>query len=406
VSLLPVEEAIRRIVAGVDPLDVETVALAEAPGRTLAMPLAARRTQPPFPASAMDGYALRAVDATVTAQLKVIGMSAAGRRFAGKIGPGETVRIFTGAPVPPGADAVLIQEHAELVDERTMRPKEPVAAGKNIRSAGLDFREGDVLLAAGTRVGMREVATAAAMDHPTIPVRRRPVVAIIATGDELVAPGTRPGPDQIIASNSFGIAAFVTANGGEPRDLGIVGDTPDALGAAVERARGLPADVLVTLGGASVGEHDLVKDVLAAKGMTLDFWKIAMRPGKPLMFGHLQKPAGGPLRVLGLPGNPVSSLVCAILFLKPLMAVLLGEPLTPPEEPGMLGGPLPANDGRQDYLRATMARPDQGVPIATALPVQDSSMLSALARAGCLIVRPPNAPAARAGEPCRIIRLP
>jgi molybdopterin molybdotransferase len=406
VSLLPVEDAIARIIAGVAPLEVERVALADAAGRTLAGPLAARRTQPPFPASAMDGYAVRAADAKVTAQLKVIGMSAAGHRFTGTVGAGQAVRIFTGAPVPPGADAVLIQEDADIVDETTIRPKETVTAGKNVRVAGLDFKEGDALLAAGSRLGMREVATAAAMDHATLAVRRRPVVAIIATGDELVAPGAQPGPDQIIASNSFGVAAFVAANGGEARDLGIVGDTPDALGAAVERAKTLPADVLVTLGGASVGDHDLVKDILAAKGMALDFWKIAMRPGKPLMFGHLQKPGGGAMRVLGLPGNPVSSLVCTILFLKPLLAALLGEPQTLPEEPAVLGGPLPANDGRQDYLRAALVQRGDGLPAVTAFRAQDSSMLSVIAMAACLIVRPPHAPAAGAGEVCRIIRLP
>lgn len=404
-SLLPVEDAIARIIAGVAPLEVERVALADAAGRTLAGPLAARRTQPPFPASAMDGYAVRAADAKVTAQLKVIGMSAAGHRFTGTLGTGQAVRIFTGAPVPPGADAVLIQEDADVIDKATIRPRQNITVGKNVRVAGLDFREGDALLAAGTRLGMRELATAAAMDHATLAVRRRPVVAIIATGDELVVPGAQPGPDQIIASNSFGVAAFVAANGGEARDLGIVGDTPEALGAAVERARTLPADVLVTLGGASVGEHDLVKDVLGAKGMTLDFWKIAMRPGKPLMFGHLQRP-GGAMRVLGLPGNPVSSLVCTILFLKPLLAALLGEPQTSPEEPAVLGGPLPVNDGRQDYLRAALVQRGAGLPAATAFRAQDSSMLSVLAMAACLIVRPPHAPAAEAGELCRIIRLP
>jgi molybdopterin molybdotransferase len=405
--LLPVEEAIRRIVGDVAPLEAESVALAEALGRILAEPVAARRTQPPFPASAMDGYAVRSADATAAgARLTVIGMAAAGHGFHGPVGHGEAVRIFTGAPVPEGADAVLIQEDAEVVDANTIRAREAVTPGKNVRPAGLDFAEGETLLGAGRRLRMRELAAAAAMNHPRLTVRRRPKIAILATGDELVLPGATPGPDQIIASNGFAVAALARDNGADPVDLGIVRDDAGVIGEAVTGALALPADILVTLGGASVGDHDLVREALAAKGMALDFWKIAMRPGKPLMFGRLPRAGGAGMRVLGLPGNPVSSIVCAILFLKPLIAALLGAPIRDESEAAVLGGDLPENDARQDYLRATLAARPGPLSVVTALAPQDSSMLSVLVKADCLIIRPPNAPAAKSGDPCTIIRLP
>jgi molybdopterin molybdotransferase len=399
-GLLPVDEAIARIVTGVEPLPAESVPLADALGRVLAAPLAATRTQPPFPASAMDGYAVRAADvSTVPTTLKLLGMSAAGHGFRGAVGSGETVRIFTGAPVPDGADAVLIQENADAAGQAVVA-REPLEAGKNIRPAGLDFREGDVLLNGGERLGVRETALAAAMNHGHMPVRRRPRVAIIATGDELVEPGATPGPDQIVASNGLAIAAFTRLNGGEPIDLGIVRDDREAIRAGIRRAIDVPADIIVTLGGASVGEHDLVREALAAEGMALDFWKIAMRPGKPLMFGTLDG-----VRVLGLPGNPVSSIVCGILFLGPLLAAMLGVEYGDPTEPAVLGADVAANDHRQDYLRAGLEERPGMPPLATARRRQDSSMLSVLAQSGCLIVRPPNAPPAKAGEECRIIRL-
>ncbi len=404
-TLTPVDEAMRRILADVTPLATELVPLAEAGRRFLAEPLAATRTQPPFAASAMDGYAVRAADVTaLPARLKVIGHAGAGRGFSGSVGPGEAVRIFTGAPVPPGADSVLLQEDAEVLESGEIAPRETVVDGQNVRAAGLDFAEGDVLLEANRRLGMREIALAAAMGHAMLPVRRRPVVAIIATGDELVPPGTRPGPDQIVVSNPYGIAALVEDCGGRPRDLGIVADDQAAISAAVRRSLALPADILVTIGGASVGDHDLVGAALKDAGMSLDFWQIAMRPGKPLMFGRLARPGGGTaMRVLGLPGNPVSSLVCSLLFLKPLIGALLGLASDDASEPAILGGDLPANDHRQSYLRARLeARP--GAPrVATAFSLQDSSALSILAASDCLIVRPPNAPAARSGAPCRII---
>jgi molybdopterin molybdotransferase len=400
-GLLPVDEAIARIVAGAAPLPAETVALGDALGRTLAEPLAATRTQPPFPASAMDGYAVRAADtATVPARLKVIGTSAAGHGFTGKVGPGEAVNLSTGAPLPEGTDAVLIKENAERVDAGTVVALEPCKTGRNIRPPGYDFRQGDILLPAGRRMSVREIAVAAAMNHPNVPVRRKPKVAIIATGDELVLPGMLPGPDQIVASTGPALSAFVRLNGGEPYDLGIALDDKAAIGAKIDEALTLPAEILVTLGGASIGDHDLVQATLAAKGMALDFWKIAMRPGKPLMFGRL-----GGTRVLGLPGNPVSSIVCSILFLKPLLAALTGESVTDPSEPAILGGDLGENDNRQDYLRATLSIERDGLPVATALSRQDSSGLGVLSASQCLIIRAPFAPAAKAGEPCRVIRL-
>ncbi|MBZ0230682.1 MAG: molybdopterin molybdotransferase MoeA, partial [Bauldia sp.] len=251
-------------------------------------------------------------------------------------------------------------------------------------------------------MGMRESALAAAMGHAGVPVRRRPRIAIIATGDELVPPSAVPGPDQIVGSNAFGLAAFARSVGAEPFDLGIVPDRLAAIGEAVERATALSADILVTLGGASVGDHDLVRQALSAKGMTLDFWRVAMRPGKPLMFGRL-----GAMRVVGLPGNPVSSLVCSLLFLKPLVAALLGQPEADPSLPAAAGADLPANDSvRQDYVRAVATIDDHGIARAIPMETQDSSALAALGTADCLLVRPPHAPPARAGDPCRIIRLP
>ena len=400
-DLLPVDDAIARIVAGVAPLAVESVSIDDALGRTLAQPLTAKRAQPPFDASSMDGYAVRAADtAKLPARLRVIGSVAAGASFAGKIGSGEAVRIFTGAPVPDGADAVLIQEDAEAPDSATVIAKASIKTGRNIRPAGLDFREGAALLPAGTAFAMREIALAAAMGYGTVPVRRRPRVAIVSTGDELVPPGASPAPNQIIAANAPGIAAYVRSLGGELSDLGIIRDDRTAIGAVAERALTLPADILVTLGGASVGDHDLVGAALAEKGMALDFWRIAMRPGKPLMFGRI-----GPMRVLGLPGNPVSSLVCALLFLRPLIEAMLGRPPRDHSELAVLAVDVPANDSRQDYVRAKLSGGD-GLPRATPLPIQDSSMLSALAAADCLLVRAPHAPAAKAGDSCRIIRLP
>jgi molybdopterin molybdotransferase len=403
-ALLSVADALGRVLAAAKgPLAEEMVAIAEAHGRTLAADLVAKRTQPPSDVSAMDGYALRAADtAALPARLRRIGESAAGHGFAGEIGAGETVRIFTGAAVPPGADAVLMQEHAKA-DGDVVEALQSVARGTSIRRAGLDFAEGQVLLKAGLRLGPAEVALAAAMNYGRVPVARKPRVAILATGDELVRPGEAVGRDEIVASNTYAIAAFVRIVGGEPIDLGIAGDSFAALTAAINAARAAEADVLVTLGGASVGDYDLVKPALAREGMELSFWRIAMRPGKPLIHGRL-----GAMQILGLPGNPVSSVVCGLLFLIPLVRALNGDSgaAADTSEPAQLGAALRANDIRQDFMRAHLQTRDDGLPIATALDMQDSSLLRVLTQAQCLIVRKPHAPAAAAGDMCRILRLP
>ncbi|MDR3376869.1 MAG: molybdopterin molybdotransferase MoeA [Ancalomicrobiaceae bacterium] len=402
-ALLSLEEARARVLDRVVALAGEEVELMAANGRTLAEDLAARRTQPPFDVSAMDGYAVRAVDvAHCPADLAVIGAVPAGYAFDGSVGPGQAVRIFTGAPMPAGADAVLIQENTAISGEGRVTALEPVAEGRNVRRAGLDFTAGDVLLRRGHRLSWRDVAIAAAMNHPSVKVTRRPRVAILATGDELVRPGATPGAAQIVASNSFAVAAFTQAQGGEAIDIGIV---PDDLGQTVERIRhglALGVDVLVTFGGASVGDHDLVHQALVTAGADVNFWKVALRPGKPLMSARI-----GATRILGMPGNPVSSMVGAVLFLGPLIGALLGRDVTgePATEPAILGAALKENDGRADFLRATLAPLATGLPIATAFERQDSAMLSRFVAADCLILREPHAPPADAGDSCRIVRL-
>jgi molybdopterin molybdotransferase len=400
-GMITVEDALARVLASAEaPLDEERVALEAAHGRVVARDLAALRTQPPFANSAMDGYALRAADALDAATtLTVVGESAAGRAFGGAVGPGQAIRIFTGAPMPEGADAIVVQEEVRREGDRVALMGS-VATGDNLRPVGMDFREGEALILAGRRLTPRDVALAAAGNHADLPVRRRARVAILATGDELVAPGGALGPAQIIASNNFAVAGVVAACGGVPIDLGIAIDTIAALDQAIGRARDAEADVLVTLGGASVGDHDLVQKALIAAGMELGFWRIAMRPGKPLMHGRL-----GVMRVLGFPGNPTSSMVCAVLFLRPLLRALHGEPDAgaDPSEPGRLGADLVANGPRQDYMRATLARGADGFPVATPSASQDSSLVKTIAHADGLIVRPPRAEAAKAGEACRII---
>ncbi|MFC6487741.1 gephyrin-like molybdotransferase Glp [Nitratireductor sp. GCM10026969] len=399
-ALLPVDEALERILEGVEPLAAEKVPLNSAAGRILAAPVEARCTQPPFDASAMDGYAVRATDvATVPAQLTVIGESAAGRRFSGTVGHGEAVRIFTGAPVPPGADTILIQENARLVAEGRIEAVETVAEGCHIRRAGLDFFDGATVLDVGRSLDPPALSLAAAAGHPELAVVGRPLVAIIATGDELVPPGTTPGPDQIVASNSFGIAALAGQDGADILNLGIVPDDRAMIADALSRALSADADLIVTLGGVSVGAHDLVREVLTAQGLELAFWRIAMRPGKPLIFGRLQGS-----RVLGLPGNPVSSLVCAHLFLRPLIAALSGRSFAPDLRAAELAAPMKANDERRDYVRARAENGPRGL-VATPFTVQDSSMLTTLADANALILREPGACASEAGEPCQVLML-
>lgn len=397
--LLPVEEALRRVLEGVTPVAPEDDDLLAAAGRVLTEDVTARLTQPPFDASAMDGYAVRAADvATVPAELRIIGESNAGTPFSGALGTGEAVRIFTGASVPAGADAVVIQENTERRGS-TLVVREAAGAGANIRRAGGDFRAGDVLLQAGRLLDASAITLAAAGGHARLNVRRAPRIAILATGDELVEPGTPPGPGQIVSSNPYGLAALVERFGGEARLLGIAGDSIEDL--QTKLATAADADVLVTIGGASVGDRDLVKPALEARGMSLDFWKVAIRPGKPMLFGRL-----GPMRVLGLPGNPLSCLIAARVFLVPLMFALLGrrdDPLR--ESAAVLASDLAANGPRRHYMRATLAPGDSGLPRATALASQDSAHMSALVAADALIVREPDALPARAGDVVRVLPL-
>jgi molybdopterin molybdotransferase len=399
-ALLPVAQALSRLLDGAAPGPAEKVEIGEAAGRVLAWPLLALRTQPPFDSSAMDGYAVRSADvARVPASLEVIGSAPAGRPFDGRITQGKAVRIFTGAPIPDGADTIVIQENAVASGNDTIEVVETVAAGRHIRKRGLDFREGDVILEAGRLLDPAAVSLAASANHPTLEVVTRPLVALIATGDELLPPGSRPGPGQIIASNAYGVAAIAEAAGARVLDLGIVPDRRPAVAEAIGRASAARADVVVTLGGASVGDHDFIHDVLVAEGVSVGFWKIAMRPGKPLMFGRR-----GPTRFVGLPGNPVASIVCSLLFLQPLLARLGGREHRHDYRGATLGAPLPANDLREDYIRAAVTQTPAGL-VATPYETQDSSMLRTLSDARCLIIRAPFASASPAGEACTVLML-
>ncbi|WP_192384364.1 molybdopterin molybdotransferase MoeA [Mesorhizobium silamurunense] len=399
-ALVPVAEALERLLDGATALPGESVPIAEAAGRVLAEPVVALRTQPPFNASAMDGYAARFADvASAPARLSVIGMAPAGSGFAGSVGKGEAVRIFTGAPLPEGADTVVIQENVRDLGGGGIEVTEPTAQGRNVRRRGLDFGQGDLLLEKGRQLDPAALSLAASANHPSLNVVRRPLVAIIATGDELLPPGSALGPDQIISSNAYGVTATAQSVGARALDLGIAADRQHAIAALVKKAVSAGADIIVTLGGASVGDHDLIHDVLTGEGMQLDFWKIAMRPGKPLMFGRL-----GNIRCLGLPGNPVASLVCSQLFLKPLLARLGGRNYRQDIRTARLAAAMHANDLRQDYVRAVV-REEAGQLVATPFGIQDSSMLRMLAEANGLIVREPFAPAAEAGAECSVLML-
>jgi molybdopterin molybdotransferase len=399
---MPVTEALSAVLAGAEPLPEEMAALDAAFHRVLARDVPALRTQPPQAMSAMDGYAVRSADApTAGTRLKVIGEVAAGRPFDKALGAGEAARIFTGGVIPEGADAVVIQEDT-VADGGTVTITEAARPGRHIRPAGVDFREGDVLLARGIRLTDRDLSLAAGMNYPQLPVRRRPKVALLATGDELVMPGTTPGPGQIVYSNGYALRALARHEGADIIDLGIAADTLEATVAGIRRGRDAGADILVTTGGASVGDHDLVKLSLEAEGVTMAFWKIAMRPGKPMMHGRL-----GAMRVIGLPGNPVSSYVCGFLFLVPLIRALSGRSAVHhARETALLGRDVGANDVREDYLRARLETRSDGALIAIPVDHQDSSLLGNLAAAQALVIRPPFAPKAAAGSACHILRLP
>ena len=401
-ALMPVADALAAVLAGAEALPEEMVALDAAHHRVLARDVAALRTQPPEAMSAMDGYAVRAADAAqVAARLKVIGEVAAGRPFDTALRSGEAVRIFTGGIIPHGADAVVIQEDT-VRDGDSIDITEAAVAGRHIRPAGVDFREGDVLLRAGRRLTDRDLSLAAGMNYPQLAVRRRPKVAVLAPGDELVMPGSTPGPGQIVYSNGYALRALARAEGAETVDLGIAADTVDATTDGIRRARDSGADILITTGGASVGDHDLVKQSLEAEGVAMAFWRIAMRPGKPMMHGRLDS-----MRVIGLPGNPVSSYVCGFLFMAPLIRALSGRTdVHHATEAAVLGRDLAANDVREDYLRARLEVRADGVLVATPVNHQDSSLLGNLAAARALVIRSPFAPAAPAGSSCVILRLP
>jgi len=398
-ALLSVNEALSRILEGVEPVAHETVPLIEAAGRVLANDVTASWDQPPFNASAMDGYAVQKSDVKEPpATLDVIGEAAAGRPWAGTILPGRAVRIFTGAALPDGADAIVIQENTERHGDKLL-VKEGMPDPAHIRAKGGDFKAGATLLKAGEMLNARNILLAAAAGHATLAVRRKPVVAILATGDELVEPGQAPGPGQIVSSNPYGLASMICSWGGEALLLGIARDTKGALAEKIEAAS--CADVLVTIGGASVGDHDLVAPALQAAGTEISFWKIAMRPGKPMMFGRR-----GTQRVLGLPGNPVSSMICGRVFLVPLiMRMLVRSTEGAHHLRARVAAPLEANGPRAHFMRAKLGHDANGDTVVTPLANQDSSLMSALASADCLIVREVGAAPLPAGAPVDVLPI-
>src|ERR1700761_215227 len=398
-AMISVAEAQQRLIAMIKPLGAEQVPLTEALGRVLAEDVVARRTAPPWAVSAMDGYAVRAADvASVPARLKVIGAVPAGSAYPHPVKTGEAVRIFTGAPLPPEADAIVIQEDTDR-DGDIVIVREGAPVGRYVRPAGLDFKEGDVGLKAARRLSAADVGFAAAMNWPWLLVHRKPRVAILPTGDEVVMPGDPVGPHQIVSSNGLALAALVTACGGVPVHLPIAPDDSSALQRIAEGAAG--ADLLLTTGGASVGDHDLVRGALGAAGLALDFWSVAMRPGKPLMVGRYRDTP-----MIGLPGNPVSTMVCGMLFAKPALDKMSGlTDVFPTPMRAKLTVPLDENDRRQDYLRATLTRAADGSLETAPFKKQDSSMISLLARADCLVVRAPHAPPAKPGDWVDILPL-
>lgn len=404
-ALLPVDEALRLLLADKMPSGHEQVALHEAGDRVLATSIFASFNQPPFDASAMDGYAIRFADAEqLPVTLKVIGESAAGKGFDGTVRSGEAVRIFTGAPMPAGADTIVIQEDTQQEGNLVTLLRD-VDKNRHIRFSGLDFKNGECLLQTGHLLDPASLSLAAASGHAQLQVYKRPKTAILATGNELVPAGIVPAADQIVSSNSYGVAEIVRRNGGTADDLGIVPDDLALIEQSIRNVAASDADILITLGGASVGDHDLVHKALTNCGVELGFYKIAMRPGKPLMFGQLEREGKAPLLVLGLPGNPVSSLVCSYVFLAPLVARLAGKAATTYIAGARLAQDMAANGNRRDYARAALTRNSDGELLAKPLPVQDSSMLTVITRADALLIREPFAEAAKAGDRCQILMI-
>jgi molybdopterin molybdotransferase len=404
-GLVPAPKALQLVLEDVEKIGSERIDLASASNRVLAEDLQAKRTQPPFPASAMDGYAIRHSDLTGNETvLNLIGEAAAGHPFGGSVGKGDCIRIFTGAPVPDDCDTIIIQENVR-VDGNLITILETADFGKFVRQAGLDFQQGQTLLTRGTVLDPQSLSLAASMDHPEVEVYQKPKVAIIATGDELVMPGQATKSGQIIASNTFGVAAIAADAGAEVNNLGIAIDTIEALQQKISQALDNGADLIVTSGGASVGDHDLVKPVMESFGFVFSFVKIAMRPGKPVIFGKAEI-GGKTRRFFGLAGNPVSSLVSSHIYLRPLIRLLGGYPAqTVQPVTAIFDCDLPANDEREDYMRGIARRGKNGEILVTPFPKQDSSMLATLAKADCLIIRAIQAPSAKAGEATQVIML-
>ncbi|USG59600.1 molybdopterin molybdotransferase MoeA [Sneathiella marina] len=402
--MISVDEARFQILKELSIVDTEVVSLDKALGRVLTEDVMARRTQPPSHMSAMDGFAVKAADTqSIPANLKIIGDAPAGGSFEGIVRTGETVRIFTGGPLPEGTDSIVIQEDTNLGEDSQkdgyVEIRETTPVGHYVRPAGLDFQDGTIGLTANRRLSARDIGLLAAMNVPWVTVCRKPRIALLSTGDELVRPGEPVGPNQIISSNSLLVAALIQQSGGEAIDLGIAKDNEDSLRQMAAGAKS--ADMLVTLGGASVGDHDLVQSVLGKEGLSVDFWRIAMRPGKPLMSGDLN---GTPM--LGMPGNPVSSMICSFLFLIPAIDALLGlPPRRPPLSTAVIAHSVKENDQREDYLRARIIGKSDGLPVVELFDKQDSSMLSPLAAADCLVLRGPFASSLPAQSQVEIIHL-
>ena len=399
-ALLKVDDALEQLLADVTAAEVENVSLLHATGRVLAANLMANRDQPPFRASAMDGYAIKADNVKeLPTKLQIIGEVPAGYHFPDALHNWEAVRIFTGAPVPEGADTVVMQEKTER-DGAFVSIMAEVTKGSNIREAGQDFKQGEVLLEKGTELTYRHLALAASMNHAVLPVYKRPVIAILSTGDELVLPGETPTESQIIAANNFAIASFAQTIGADIMDLGIARDDLSEISATIAKAVAAKVDCLITIGGVSVGDHDFVQDALKAAGMDLTFWRIAMRPGKPLLAGKI-----GATHVIGLPGNPVSSMIGALLFLQPMIRKMIGKVGPYQINRAVLGSPVPANDYRQSYLRARTHIDENGRTVATLYSDQDSSKMASFAAADCVIIRPPDSAASEVGDLCQVIML-